>query len=118
MSFLSVFQSILHVVEAAAKIAAPLIATQDPVIGALMTQATNAAVGVEAAITTPGTGAQKAAVVAGQSQATIDVINSILASQGKPPLPAITNSVVQAGVQTVISGLNAVAVAVPPAPAA
>jgi hypothetical protein len=114
MSFLSVFQTILHVVEAAAKIAAPLIATQDPVIGALMSQANNAAIGIEAAITTPGTGTQKAAVVAGQSQATIDVINAILASQNKPALPANTNVIVQAGVQTVISGLNVVAKAVTP----
>ena len=48
MSFLSVFARILHVIEAAAQIAAPIIATQDPVIGALMTQANNAAIGVEA----------------------------------------------------------------------
>jgi hypothetical protein len=114
MSFLSVFQTVLHVIEAAAKIAAPLIATQDPIIGALMTQANNAAIGIEAAIITPGTGEQKATVVAAQSQATIDVINGILASQNKPPLPANTNTIVQAGVKTVIGGLNAVAQAVTP----
>lgn len=114
-SFLKGFQTVLHVVEAAAKIAAPLIATQDRVIGALMTQANNAAIGVEAAITTPGTGTQKAAIVAAQSQATIDVVNAILASQNKKPLPANTNDIVQAGVQTVVAGLNAVTAAVAPA---
>ena len=116
-SFLSAFRNVLHAVEAAATIAAPIIAAVDPTIAALMTQANNAAIGVEEAITTPGSGAQKAAIVAAQSQATIVVINSILASQNKQPLPANTNAVVQAGVQVVVSGLNAVSQAVGAAPA-
>jgi hypothetical protein len=118
MSFLSVFQSVLHAVEAAAKIAAPIIATQDPVIGGLMSSATDAAVGVEAAITAPGAGAQKAGVVSAQTGAVIGVINGILASQGKAALPAGTNDLVQASVKSVVSGLNAVATAVQAAPAA
>lgn len=112
MSFLSVFSNILHAIEAGAKIAAPVVAGLDPVIGALMAMATNAAIGVEAAITTPGSGAQKAALVAAQSQAVIDVTNAILESQGKKPLPANTNDIIQTGVATVVSGLNAVEKAV------
>jgi hypothetical protein len=64
MSWLSVFATILHAAEAASRIAAPIIAvTVDPTIGELMLQATNAAVGVESIITTPGSGPQKSALV-------------------------------------------------------
>ncbi len=112
MSFLSVFRNVLHVVEAAAAISAPIIATQDPTIGALMTMANNSAIGIEAAITTPGTGAQKAAVVDAQTKAAIGVANAILASQNKPPLPATTEAAISASVMTTVSALNAISVAV------
>ena len=116
-SFLRGFLTVLHAVETAAKIAAPIISTVDPVIGALMTQANNAAIGIESASLTMSTtipGDEKAAIVAAQSQATIDVINSILVSQNKPKLPDNTNTIVQATVKTVVSGLKAVAQAVEP----
>lgn len=111
-SFLSVFKNILHGIEAAATVAAPIVATVDPTIGALINLATTSAVTVEAAIPADGNGVQKAAAVAGQSQAVIDVINGILASQGKAALPPNTNDIVQASVKTVVAGLNAVATAV------
>jgi len=112
MSFLSVFSKVLHGIESASQIAAPIIATQDPTVGAIMQMAVTAAVGVEAAITADGTGAQRAAVVAAQSQAVIDVANAILSSQNKKPLPANTNEITQALVKTVVTGMNAVEVAV------
>ena len=112
MNFLQVFENTLHAIEAAASIAAPIIATQNPVIGALMTQANLAAIGAEAAITSPGMGAQKAAVVAAQSQATLDVINGSLAIRNKPILPAETNQAIQAEAEVVVRGLNAVAMAI------
>jgi hypothetical protein len=109
MSWFTTFESILHIVEAAAKIAAPIVAvTVDPTIGALMLQATNAAVGAESIITTPGSGPQKAALVRAQTQATVDVINSILISQNKPPLAPNTTDIVQQQVRVVVSGLNTV----------
>lgn len=116
-SFLSVFKSILHAAEAAAVIAAPIINTFDPVIGGLINSATQAAVGVEGSITAPGSGAQKAAAVAASTQAAIGVANGILASQGKPPLPATTGDVIAQQVGVVVSSLNAVA-AIGTAPAA
>ena len=118
MSFLSVFKSILHAMEAASVIAAPIVAAQvDPTIGALMSQAATTAVLVEASIPATGSGATKALAVASQSQAIIDTISSILQSQGKAPLPANTNDLVQAGVKATVAGLNAVATAVAAAPA-
>lgn len=107
-SFLTIFKDILHATEAAAEIAAPIIATLDPPIGILMGAATQAAVGVEAAITTPGSGQQKAGLVAQQTQASIDVVNQILQSQGKKPLPTDTGQVIAAQVGTVIGNLNAI----------
>ncbi len=116
MSFLRVFANILHAVEAAAAIAAPIIKIVDPTIGSLMTMATTAAVGVEAAITAPGSGQQRADAVAAQTGAVINVINGIRVSQGKPPLPPDTNDVVQSQVKTVVGGLNVVADTVDPQP--
>lgn len=122
MSFLSVFTSILHATEAAASIAAPIVATMDPIIGKLMESATQAAVGAEAAITAPGSGPQKAAAVAAQTSASIQVANDILASQGKAPLPADTGKVIASQVGVVVGNLNAIEAAVknakPAAPAA
>ncbi len=113
MSFLSVFKSILHVTETAAKLAAPFVAAVDPVIGTLMIQATNAAVGVESIITTPGSGTQKAGIVNAGTQATIDAINGVLASQGLKPLPANTADTVAQTVKSVIDALNTKASAFP-----
>jgi hypothetical protein len=119
MSWFTTFDSILHLVEAAAKIAAPIIAvTVDPTIGGLMLQATNAAVGVESILTTPGSGPQKAALVRAQTQATVDVINGILVSQSKPTLAPNVTDIVQQQVQVVVSGLNTVQQAVEGVPAA
>jgi hypothetical protein len=118
--FLSVFESILHAAEAAAKIAAPIVETVDPTVGALILQATDAAVGVEAVIVTAGSGARKAALVRAQTQATVDVINGILAAQHKTPavtLPAGIADIVQQQVQVVVAGLNTVQQAVEAAPA-
>ena len=112
MSFLSVFDTVLHAVEAAAAIAAPIIQTMDPEIGGLMSAATQAAIGVEQSITTPGSGQQKAQVVTQQTQAAIDVTNAILASQGKKPLPANTGQVIAAQVGVVVGNLNAIEQAV------
>lgn len=109
MSFLSAFRSILHAAEAASQIAAPIVAaTVDPTIGALMAQATQAAVGVESVITTPGSGAQKADLVKQQTLATIGVINSILQAEGKTPLASNVADIVSQQVSTVVQGLNAV----------
>lgn len=118
MSFLSVFKSILHATEAAATIAAPIIATMDPTIGALMGSATQAAIGVEGSITAPGSGPQKQAAVQASTQAVFDVTNQILASQGKPPLHANTVDAAVQGAVMVVNQLNAVAAAVKAAPAA
>lgn len=116
-SFLSVFKTILHAAEAAATIAAPILATLDPTIGALTQSATQAAIGVEASITTPGSGAQKQAAVQASTQAVFDVTNQILASQGKPPLHQNTVDAAVQGAVMVVNQLNAVATAVNAAPA-
>lgn len=118
MSFLSVFSSILHASEVAAAIAAPIVQTVDPTIGGLMTAATQAAVGVEAAVTVPGKGQQKAQLVALQTKAAVDVVNQILTSQGKPPLPANTVDVVGQQVGVVVANMNAIQQAVTNAPPA
>jgi hypothetical protein len=112
MSFLSVFRSILHAAEAAASIAAPVVAKMDPVVGALMLQATNAAVGVEALILGVKKGTEKMDVVGQQVQATVDVTNAILVSQGRQPLKADVTDTVKQQLQVVIAGLNAVEKAV------
>ena len=111
-SFLSVFKTILHGLEVAASIAAPIVATQDPIVGALMQQATAAAVAVEQGITTPGQGSAKAQAVKAGTQATVDAINGILTSQGKNPLPQNTTDVVQAQVVATVTGMNAILAAV------
>lgn len=115
MSFLSVFKTIGHAVEAAAGIAAPIIATVNPVVGGLMGMANNAAISVEAAITTPNSGAQKNQVVAQSLQSTVDTINAILKDTGKAALPENTVAVVLQQLETVIAGLNATSKAVAPA---
>ena len=107
MSWFTTFRTVLHVAESAAKIAAPIVAvTVDPTIGALMLQATNAAVGAELVIITPGSGAQKASLVRAQTQATVDLINAILVSQGRPALAINVTDIVQQQVQVVVAGLN------------
>ena len=112
MSFLSVFRNILHASEVAAQLAAPIVATVDPVVGGLMIQSTDAAVNVEGIITTPGSGEAKAAVVRAGTQATVDAINALLASQSKPPLPTNTTDVVQGTVKNVVLGMNTIQAAV------
>ena len=117
-SFLTVFKDILHAAEVAAQIAAPIITTMDPQIGQLMAGATQAAVGMEATITTPGSGAQKAQAVAQQTQASINAINQILQAEGKKPLPDNTGQVIAQQVGAVVGNLNAIKAAVTAAPAA
>jgi hypothetical protein len=118
MSWLSVYEDLLHCAEAAARIAAPIVAvTVNPTIGALTLQAANAAVGAESLIDIPGSGQQKAALVRAQTQATVDVINGILASQNKPLLAPNITDIVQQQVQVVVGGLNTVQQAVERAPA-
>ena len=113
-SFLRAFSTILHAAEAAATIAAPIVKAVDPDIAGLMSLATQTAVSVESAVTAPGAGAQKAELVKQVSAATVNVINSILASQGKPPLPV---NIVDAATQVatnVVDSLNLVANTVSP----
>lgn len=118
MAWLSVYKDLLHCAEAAAQIAAPIVAvTVNPTIGALTLQAANAAVGAESLIDTPGSGQQKAALVRAQTQATVDVINGILASQNKPLLAPNITDIVQQQVQVVVGGLNTVQQAVETVPA-
>lgn len=120
MSFLSVFQTVLHGIEAAVQLAAPIIATQDKTIGALMQMAVQTAVTIEAAVPTKGTGAQKAAAVAAQTSAAIGLVNAIRAAQGHEPLAAGTLDLINATVKSTVAGLNAVSASAPalPAPAA
>lgn len=119
MSFLSVFKSILHATEAAATIAAPIIATMDPTIGSLMGAATQAAVSVEGSITTPGSGAQKQAAVQASAQQVFDVANQIRVSQGAAPLHQSTVDAAVQGAVLAVNQLNAVAALVKaPAPTA
>lgn len=113
-SFLRVFTNILHAIEGAAVIAAPIVSAVDPVIGALMTQATTVAVGVEAAITAPSSGDQRQQVVTQTTQNTVALINSLLSSQGKPTLPVGVVDAVTAATKSVVQGLNTVADAVAP----
>jgi hypothetical protein len=115
MTWLAVFKDILHAAEAAAQIAAPIVAaTGNPVLGALILQAAHAVVEAEAIFTTPGSGPQKAALVKAQTVATIGVINDVLKLQNKPALPANTADVVQVATKTVVAGMNTVAAAVAP----
>lgn len=113
MSFFSKFMTVLHVAEAAAAISAPYIAIADPSIGALVTLGNNAAIGAEAAITAPGSGAQKAALVAAQTAAAVSFINALRVSSGAAPLPANVTDQVQAQVNVTVAGLNAIAAATP-----
>ena len=117
MSFLSAFKTFGHAIEAAAKIAAPIIATVDPTIGSLMAGATSAAMSLEASITADGAGPQKAAAVAASTQATVDTINAILAAEGKKPLPVNTTDAVVQQVQAVITSMNTIQKVVEAAPA-
>lgn len=111
-SFLSVFGSVLHAIEAATAIAAPIVKTMNPTVGGLMQMATVAAVGAESAITAPGAGPARAQAVIEQTKAAIDVANGILVQQGRPPLPANTGQVIAQQVGVVVAGLNGVASAV------
>lgn len=113
-SFLRVFSSVLHGLEAAATIAAPILAAVEPEIAPLVSQAVSTAVVIEQ-VAAPGmTGAQKAAVVASATQAGITLTNSLLASQGKGPLPIGVDAAVGATVKNVVDTLNGVADAVMP----
>lgn len=115
--FLRVFQSILHGLEAAATIAAPIVAAVDPVVGGLMNQSVGLAVLLEGTITTPGSGAQKAAIVTQTSAATVGLINSLLGSQGKQPLGSNITEAIAATTKNVVDSLNTVANTVDPQPA-
>lgn len=113
MTWLSVFETILHAAEAAAQIAAPIVAASgNPIMGSLILQAANAAVGAEVLFPLPGSSVQKGALVQAQTAATVAVINSALAAQKKPPLPADTTDIVQQQVKVVVSGLKSVQQAV------
>jgi hypothetical protein len=80
----------------------------NPEVGGIMMLATKTAVNVESIITTPGSGTQKAAVVQATTQAAVDLTNSLLASQNKPPLtPAVTQAATQTA-QIVVDTLNSV----------
>ncbi len=120
-SFLRVFQNILHALEAAAAIAKPIAQAVDPTIGNLMTQAAQTAVVVEAAAEATGAkipGEQKAAIVAQATQASIDLTNSLLASQGKQALPTGIAAAVGASTKLVVDTLNSTANTVSPVAAA
>lgn len=117
-SFLTVFRDILHATEVAAAIAAPIVKTMDPEIAGLMVSATSAAVALEGSLTAPGSGDQKAAAVAGATQAAIDATNQILASKGKKQLPANTGALISSQVGIVVGNMNAIRDAVQSAPAA
>jgi hypothetical protein len=108
VSFLSVFRSIAHAAETAAKIAAPIVQAVDPEIGLILNTSVNAAVGAEALITAPNSGAAKNQMVTQVTQSTVDAINEILASQGKKPLPSNVTAASMQSLETVLSGLNAV----------
>lgn len=122
MSWLTSFKNVLHATEVAAQLAAPIVAValggkDGASIAGMMTQATAAAVGIEAisnTFTTPMTGDQKAAVVDAGTQATFAAINSILVSQGKPPLAPEVTSVVGTTVKTVVEGMKTIGAAVGP----
>jgi hypothetical protein len=120
--FLSIGKTVLHVVEMADQLAAPIVAvalggTDGPIIAGMMLQGNAAAVGIEAisaTLTTPMNGEQKGAVVDAGTQATFSLINSIRASQGQPPLAATIPAVVATSVKTVVEGLKTVGAAVGP----
>ena len=126
MSWLTSFKTVLHAFETTAKLAAPIVSVvvggkDGTTIAGLMTQATAAAVGIEAisnTFTTPMTGDQKAAVVDAGTQATFTAINSILVSQGKSPLASGMTDVVGATVKTVVEGMKTIGATVGPTTAA
>ena len=125
MSWLTSFLTVLHAVEAADVLATPIVAAviggpDGATIAGMMSQGNAAAVGIEAisdTLTVPMTGAQKGAVVDAGTQATFALINSILVSQGKPPLAATIPAVVSTSVKTVVEGLKTVGATVGPLPA-
>jgi hypothetical protein len=114
MTWLIVFEDVLHAAEAAAQIAAPIVAVMNPILGALILQAANAAVGAEVIFSEPGQGPRKAALVRAETAATVDVINTVLKSINKPALPLNTTDLVQVHTETIVAGLNTVAAAVKP----
>ena len=122
MSWLTSFLNVLHAVEAANQLAAPIVSavlggTDGPAIAGMMLQGNAAAVGIEAISATmsiPMTGEQKGAVVDAGTQATFTLINSILTSQGKKPLAATVPAAVSASVKTVVEGLKTVGATVGP----
>jgi hypothetical protein len=117
-SFMRVFTSVLHALEAAATIAGPIVKAVDPEIGLLMSQATNTAVLIESIIPDAKKGQVKADIVDQTTQAALDLTNSLLTSQGKQPLNAAIKDAATATAKTVVDTLNVVANTVQPAPAA
>jgi hypothetical protein len=109
MTWLVVFQDLLHATEASAQIAAPIVAVLNPVLGALILQAANALVGAEAIFTERGDGPRRAALVRAQTEATVSLINTALKAQNKPLLPDNTTDVVQVHIKAIVAGLNTVA---------
>lgn len=118
MSFLRVFQSILHAMESAAVISAPLLAALAPDEAPLVAQSVNTALLLEAVITNPGSGAQREAILKATTDATVGLTNSLLVSQGKPPLSANVAVAAAATAKNVVDTLNVVANAVQPVAAA
>jgi hypothetical protein len=114
MTWLIIFEDMLHAAEAAAQIAAPIVAAMNPILGALILQSANAAVGAEAIFSEPGQGSKKAALVRAETAATVGVINNVLKSLNKPLLPLNTTDLVQVHTDTIVAGLNTIAAAVKP----
>ena len=115
MNWLKTFDSVLHIAETAAKIAAPIISAYNPVIGSLVLQASSAVISAEFLFQSPGSGAQKAALVRAQTQVTVNVINDILKFQNKPLLDANIVDMITVATDTIVSGVNAVQQAISPA---
>ena len=114
MSFLRVFTTILHALEAAATISRPIVSAVDPEIGALMTVATNTAISVEASVTAAKSGTLKSDLVAQTTQSVLDLINGLRVSQGQPQLPQTIVTAATSVSKNVVDALNVVADAVNP----
>lgn len=87
MSFLAGFSNVLHALEVGAKCAAPFVAMVNPPLGALILQATSAAITIEAALPQHVSGSDKAALLLAQTEATVASTNQTLLAAGQPPLP-------------------------------
>ena len=116
LSFLRAFTGVLHALECAAQIAAPIVAAAGkPEEAAMMQSGVASAVNVESLFGNTVTGAQQNQVVQATSLATIQLVNQIA---GKT---LISEGVAAASAQAagiVVDQLNTIATAVAPAAAA